>query len=327
EAGKIFGQLAIAVAVISFLYAWGSADDHRPWLRGPSVLPSPYAGRPATRHVVAPGEDFAALAAAHLGDAGRAREIAALNGHVTPEGEVLAPVPGVTVRLPSTRHDPKDHHRADLQVPLVKSFCLDLGLLLIPFGILVIVGASNAVNLTDGFDGLAIGATATVAMTLAVAAYIVGRVDFSRDLFLFHVPEGGELAVIAAALAGGSLGFLWFNAYPASVFMGDTGSLAIGGILGVLAVALRHELTLLVAGGLFVAEAVSVLWQRTWFKWTRRVARRRGDPAATGRRWFRCAPVHHHFQQGGWHENKVTVRFWIVSVVCALVALALLKVR
>jgi phospho-N-acetylmuramoyl-pentapeptide-transferase len=276
---------------------------------------------------VAPGEDFAALAAAHLGDAGRAREVAALNGYVTPQGTVLAPEAGATVRLPSPRHDPRDHHRADLQVPLVKSFCLDLGLLLIPFGILVIVGASNAVNLTDGFDGLAIGATATVAVTLAVTAYVVGRADFSRDLFLFHVPEGGELAVIAAALAGGSLGFLWFNAYPASVFMGDTGSLAIGGILGVLAVALRHELTLLVAGGLFVAEALSVLWQRSWFKWTRRVARRRGDPGATGRRWFRCAPVHHHFQQGGWHENKVTVRFWIVSVVCALVALALLKVR
>jgi phospho-N-acetylmuramoyl-pentapeptide-transferase len=152
-------------------------------------------------------------------------------------------------------------------------------------------------------------------------------VDFSRDLYLFHVPEAGELAIIGAALFGGSLGFLWFNGYPATVFMGDTGSLAIGGIFGVLAVILRLEFTLFLAGGMFVAEALSVIWQRLWFKGTRRAARRRGEPNPTGKRWFRCAPFHHHFKQGGLHENKVTVRFWIVSVVCALVALATLKIR
>jgi len=236
------------------------------------------------------------------------------------------------LELPPPATDPRDHHRADLQLPFTKRFCLDLGLFLIPFGLLVIVGTSNAVNLTDGLDGLAIGCTATVAVTLTVVAYLVGRADFARDLYLFHVAEGGELAIIGAALAGGSLGFLWFNGYPASVFMGDTGALAIGGILGVVAVALRHEVTLLITGGIFVVEAVSVIGQRLWFKHTRRAAVRAGVPDATGRRWLRCAPLHHHFQQtpppdGPMHENKVTVRFWIVSVVCALVALATLKVR
>jgi phospho-N-acetylmuramoyl-pentapeptide-transferase len=158
-------------------------------------------------------------------------------------------------------------------------------------------------------------------------AYVVGRVDFSRELHLFYVPEAGEIAVIAAALVGGSLGFLWFNGYPAQVFMGDTGSLSIGGILGVIAVALRHEMTLFIAGGLFVSEALSVIWQRTYFKATRRKARKAGVADATGKRWFRCAPHHHHWQMGGLHENKVTVRFWIVSVICVVAALAILKVR
>ena len=191
----------------------------------------------------------------------------------------------------------------------------------------MIVGASNAVNLTDGLDGLAIGVTITTCAAFAVIAYFVGRVDFSRELHLFYVPEAGELAVIAAALFGGSLGFLWFNAYPASVFMGDTGSLAIGGFFGVLAVMLRHELTLAIAGGVFVAEAASVIWQRTYFKGTRRAAGKRGEPNPTGKRWFRCAPVHHHYEKVGWHENKVTIRFWIVSIICALAAVASLKVR
>lgn len=222
---------------------------------------------------------------------------------------------------------PRDPHRADLQIPFVKSFCLDLGLLFVPLGMLVIVGASNAVNLTDGLDGLAIGITATVAAAFAVIAYVVGRVDFSRELHVFYVPEGGELTVIAAALAGGSLGFLWFNSHPAEVFMGDTGSLSIGGMLGVLAVSLRHEITLAIAGAMFVAEAASVIWQRTYFKATRRAAARRGVPNPTGKRWFKCAPLHHHYQFLGLHENKVTVRFWIVSVICVLVALASLKIR
>jgi UDP-N-acetylmuramyl pentapeptide phosphotransferase/UDP-N-acetylglucosamine-1-phosphate transferase len=327
ERTKLVAQVGIAGIVISTLYALGNVEDGTPWLRGPSMKPSPYARPWVKRHTVLPGEDYAGLAARYLGDASRAGEIVEENGLLRPDGTPFAPPVGQEIRLPAAWPDPKDHHRADLQVPFAKGFCLDLGLLLIPLGILVIVGASNAVNLTDGLDGLAIGCTATVAVTLTATAYVVGRVDFSRDLHLFHVPEAGEIAIVGAALAGGALGFLWFNGFPGTVFMGDTGSLSIGGILGVIAVALRHELTLFLAGSMFVAEALSVIWQRAWFKGTRRAARRRGDPNPTGKRWFRCAPVHHHFEQGGLHENKVTVRFWIVSVVFALLALATLKLR
>jgi phospho-N-acetylmuramoyl-pentapeptide-transferase len=328
ERGKLLGQLAISVLAIGALYAAGNAADGTPWLRGPTLERPPYVDPKHRRHEVLEGETLAAIALAEYGDAAHAAEIASANGLSSEAGAPpIEPAPGRTLDLPVGLRDPADHHRADLQLPFSKSFCLDLGLLLLPFAILVIVGASNAVNLTDGLDGLAIGCTAAVATTLTVAAYLAGRADFSRDLHLFHVPEAGELAVIGAALVGGSLGFLWFNAFPAQVFMGDTGSLAIGGILGILAVAIRHEATLFLAGLVFVAEALSVIWQRLWFKGTRRAAAKRGDPQPTGKRWFRCAPLHHHYEQGGLHENKVTVRLWIVSVVCALFALATLKVR
>lgn len=326
EKAKLGGQLLIALVALSSLYALGNAQDGTPWLRGPSIKPSPY---PAwtRRHEVVPGETLASLAQRYLGDSDRAWQIASLNGLRDRDGNVAEVHEGHRIQLPPPWPDPRDHHRADLQVPFFKGVCIDLGLLFIPLGILVIVGASNAVNLSDGLDGLAIGITATVAAAFVVIAYVVGRVDFSRALHLFYVPEAGEIAVIAAALAGGSLGFLWFNCHPAQVFMGDTGSLSIGGILGVMAVSLRHELTLLIAGGIFVAEALSVIWQRTYFKATRRRARAAGDPDATGKRWFRCAPFHHHYEMGGLHENKVTVRFWIVSVICVVAALASLKVR
>lgn len=332
EKMKLCGQFVISIAVIGVLYGFGSADDGLPWLRGASMKASPYPKEWIKRHEVAPGEDFAAIAGKYLGDASRSREIAERNAGLRRDGSIVEPTPGTMVELPQPLTDPNDHHRADLQLPFSKKFCFDLGLFLIPFGLLVIVGASNAVNFTDGLDGLAIGCTASVAVTLTVVAYLVGRVDFASDLHLFHVPEGGELAIVCAALAGGSLGFLWFNGYPASIFMGDTGALAIGGILGVVAVALRHEVTLLVAGGIFVTEAMSVIIQRTWFKHTKRQAIRAGVPNPTGRRFIRCAPLHHHYQQtpppaGPMHENKVTIRFWVVSVVCALVALATLKVR
>jgi phospho-N-acetylmuramoyl-pentapeptide-transferase len=327
ERAKLSLQVAIAAAAMSVLYVRGSAEDGLPVLRGPSVEPSPYAAGWIRRHEVVAGDTYASLAQRHLGDAGRAGEIAAKNRRVAADGALLPLEPGRTIDLPAPWPRPGEHHRADLQVPFFKHVCVDLGVLYVLLGILVIVGASNAVNLTDGLDGLATGCTATVAVALTVTAYVVSRADFARDLYLFHVPEAGELAVVGAALAGGSLGFLWFNGYPGTVFMGDTGSLAIGGILGVLAVAIRHELTLFLAAGLFVAEALSVIWQRTWFKATRRAARRRGDPNPTGRRWFRCAPLHHHYEQGGLHESKVTVRFWIVSVVCAVVAIASLKLR
>jgi phospho-N-acetylmuramoyl-pentapeptide-transferase len=319
ERQKLLCQLLISTAAISGLYAIGNAEDGADWLRGPRLEGSPY---PVLR--VAEGDTWEALAARTLGSPDRARELARTNDRLDPSGVPEPLRPGAVVRLPGA---PGDHHRTDLQAPFSKRFCLDLGLIFIPLGILVIVGTSNAVNLTDGLDGLAIGTTATVAAAFAVIAYVVGRVDFARDLYLFHVPEGGELAIVAAALFGGSLGFLWFNGFPATVFMGDTGSLSIGGILGVLAVALRHELTLLIAGGLFVGEALSVLLQRTYFKLTRRAARRRGEANPTGKRWFRIAPLHHHFEALGWHENKVTVRFWIASVICVLAALASLKMR
>lgn len=326
ERHKLAAQVAIAFATITALYVVGNAQDGTPWLRGPHMKPNPYATW-VKRAVIEPGDTWEGIAERTLGDPARGREVARYNGRVGRTGEAPEPLPGREIRLPPPWPDRRDHHRADLQMPFVKGFCFDLGLLFIPLGILVIVGASNAVNLTDGLDGLAIGITASVAVAFAAIAYVVGRVDFSRELHLFYVPEAGELAVIAAALAGGSLGFLWFNAHPASVFMGDTGSLAIGGILGVFAVALRHELTLVIAGAMFVVEALSVLWQRVYFKTTRRIARRHGVPDAVGKRWFLCAPIHHHYQLRGLHENKVTVRFWIVSVICVLVALASLKMR
>lgn len=327
ERAKLLGQVSIAFVVLALLYGLGSMEDGKPWLRAGGMKPSPYAERPVSELVVAQGDDWASLAKKGLSDPARDHDLARENGFEGLDGALVPPAPGTTVRVPPAWTDPSDHHRADLQIPFVKKFCLDLGLFLIPFGLIVIVGASNAVNLTDGFDGLAIGCTAPLAGALAVVAYAVGREELARDLYVFHVPEAGELAVIASALLGGSLGFLWFNAYPATVFMGDTGSLSIGGILGVLSVALRQEMTLLIAGGMFVLEALSVLWQRAWFKGTRAAARRRGEPDPQGKRWFRCAPWHHHFQQGGLHENKVVVRFWIVSVACALLALAALKVR
>ncbi len=349
ERQKLGGQLLIALLAIGTLYGLGNAQDGLPWLRAPHLKESPYALQWVKRHKVVEGESWNSLADRYLGSTRRAQQIAVRNGidrefagmaavlsvaaggdicdPSVPEAVFHAPTVGRVIHLPAPWPDGTDHHRHDLQVPVVKGFCLDLGLLFIPLGILVIVGASNAVNLTDGMDGLAIGTTAIVAIAFALIAYVVGRVDFSSELYLFHVPEGGELAIIAASLVGGSLGFLWFNSYPAQVFMGDTGSLSIGGILGVLAVALRHEITLFVAGGLFVAEVLSVIWQRAYFKSTRRAAIKAGAADATGKRWFRCAPFHHHYEMGGLHESKVVIRFWIVSVICVLTALALLKVR
>jgi phospho-N-acetylmuramoyl-pentapeptide-transferase len=345
ERQKLAGQVLIAMLGLGTLYVAGCQEGGLPWLRGPSLKPNPYAEKWIQRHEVLPTESWSGLAATYLGRSGRAAELARRSGVDAARLDAtlltlrpidvpaddarreLLPAPGRVLLLPAPWSDPSATHRHDLQIPLFKGFCLDLGLLFLPFGFLVIVGASNAVNLTDGLDGLAIGTTLTTTLALGVVAFVVSRTDFAQALYLFHVPEGGEVAVILAALGGGALGFLWFNAFPATVFMGDTGSLGIGGILGVAAVALRHEVTLLLAGGLFVTEALSVMWQRAWFKGTRRAARKRGEPDPTGKRWFLCAPIHHHFQKVGWHENKVVVRFWIISVICAVVALASLKVR
>ena len=199
-------------------------------------------------------------------------------------------------------------------IPFFKNVQFDLGPFFILFGIVVIAGAGNAVNLTDGLDGLAIVPVMIVAATFGIFAYVIGRVDFTRYLQLSYVPGTGELTIICGALIGAGLGFLWFNAPPAMIFMGDTGSLALGGALGAMAIATKHEIQLAIAGGLFVLEALSVIIQVVSFK-------------TTGKRVFRMAPLHHHFEQKGWQEATVVVRFWIISVVLSLIALTTLKLR
>jgi phospho-N-acetylmuramoyl-pentapeptide-transferase len=188
----------------------------------------------------------------------------------------------------------------------------------------IVAGSSNAVNLTDGLDGLATGLTAIAAITFAAFAYLIGRVDSSEYLKVFYLPGAGELAIFCASLMGACIGFLWFNAFPAKVFMGDTGSLAIGGALGTVAILLKAEFLLAIIGGVFVAETLSVMIQTSVFKWR---ARRYGREYAQQHRVFRMAPLHHHFEQLGWHESTVVTRFYIVGILCALVALSTLKVR
>jgi phospho-N-acetylmuramoyl-pentapeptide-transferase len=196
--------------------------------------------------------------------------------------------------------------------------------LFVCFVTLVITASSNAVNLTDGLDGLATGLTGIAAAAFAVFAYIFGRVDVTSYLNVFYLPGAGELAVFCAALMGASIGFLWFNAHPAQVFMGDTGSLAIGGALGTVAILLKAEFLLLLIGGVFVAETLSVLIQTTVYKYFKRT---RGKEYADGNRVFRMAPLHHHFEKLGWAETTVVTRFYILGLLCALVALSTLKVR
>jgi phospho-N-acetylmuramoyl-pentapeptide-transferase len=201
-----------------------------------------------------------------------------------------------------------------LAVPFFKDVLFDLGWMFIPFAIVVMVGTSNSVNLTDGLDGLAIVPIMIVAACFAVISYIVGNAVFAEYLQIHLVPGSGELAVLCGALVGASLGFLWFNAPPAMVFMGDTGSLAAGGTIGAVSIVTKHELVLVIIGGLFVLETVSVIVQVVSFK-------------LTGRRVFRMAPLHHHFEQKGWAESTIVIRFWIIAIVLALIGLATLKLR
>jgi phospho-N-acetylmuramoyl-pentapeptide-transferase len=203
---------------------------------------------------------------------------------------------------------------AALAIPFFKNVLIDLGWLFVPFGAFIIVGAGNAVNLTDGLDGLAIVPVMIAAATFGFISYFVGNALFSEYLQIHFVQGTGELAVICGALVGAGLGFLWFNAPPAQIFMGDTGSLALGGALGTIAVATKHELVLAIVGGLFVLEAVSVIVQVASFR-------------LTGKRVFRMAPLHHHYEQKGWAESTVVIRFWIIAVVLALIGLATLKLR
>ncbi len=217
------------------------------------------------------------------------------------------------------------HMDATLHIPFYKHAVFDfealyagapavLGWLYVAWAIFVITGASNAVNLTDGLDGLAIGSTITSAGTFTVLAYVAGHAEFAQYLHIPHVPGAGEIAIVAMSLLGAGLGFLWFNCFPAQVFMGDVGSLAIGGALGSMAVLVKQEVLLALVGGIFVMETVSVMIQVLWFK-------------RTGRRIFLMSPIHHHFEKLGWGEPKIIVRFWIISGLLALVALSTLKLR
>lgn len=209
----------------------------------------------------------------------------------------------------------------DVMVPMFKEPILQgAGLVGLLVTILAIVGSSNAVNLTDGLDGLAIGLTVIVAIVFLILTYIAGNAIYSKYLLVPFVPGAGELTVFCAAMIGAGLGFLWYNCHPARVFMGDTGSLALGGTLGIIAVLIHQPFLLVIAGGVFVAEAVSVMLQTGWFKFTRK---RYGE----GRRLFLMAPLHHHFEELNWYESQVVTRFYILGVLCAVLALATLKIR
>ena len=201
-----------------------------------------------------------------------------------------------------------------LSVPFFKEFVPDLGWWYLPFATFVVVGTSNAVNLTDGLDGLAIGPVIIATLAYAGLSYVAGNARFAEYLNIPHVPGAAEVAVFCGSLLGASLGFLWFNSYPAQVFMGDVGSLSLGGALGMIAVLAKHELLLVIIGGLFVIETLSVIVQVVSFK-------------LTGKRVFRMAPLHHHFEEKGWQEPKVIVRFWIIAITLALLSLSTLKLR
>ncbi len=202
-----------------------------------------------------------------------------------------------------------------LAFPFFKDLLLNLGFFYIPFAMVVMVGASNAVNLTDGLDGLAIVPIMIAAMCFALISYLVGHMNFADYLQIHPVPGAGELAVFCSGIVGAGLGFLWYNAPPAKVFMGDTGSLAFGGSLGVISVITKHEIVLAIIGGLFVVEAMSVMIQVAYFRYT------------GGKRFFGMAPIHHHFEKKGWSEPTIVIRFWIIAVIFALIGLSTLKLR
>jgi phospho-N-acetylmuramoyl-pentapeptide-transferase len=212
------------------------------------------------------------------------------------------------------QHLAPENYATDLMVPFFKNIIINLGYFYIPFVVVVMIGASNAVNLTDGLDGLAIVPIMIAAACFALISYLVGNLNFAEYLQIHPVSGAGEITVFCSALIGAGLGFLWFNAPPAKVFMGDTGSLAFGGSLGVISVIDKHEIVLAIIGGLFVMEAVSVIIQVYYFK-------------ATGKRFFGMAPIHHHFEKKGWSEPTIVIRFWIIAVIFALIGLSTLKLR
>ena len=252
--------------------------------------------------------------------------IMGLHGAHTPNGHAewgaLTPLAEQIAALaPKTTIEPADPAFAGgVAVPFVNDYFLPLGMYFILFGMIVVVGSANAVNFTDGLDGLAIVPMSFAASAYAMIAYLTGNFVFADYLGIQFTPGTGELAVLLSAMIGAGMGFLWYNAFPAKVFMGDTGSLGLGGMLGVVAVSAKHEFALVVIGGLFVIEAVSVMMQIGWFKLTRKVT-------GEGKRIFLMAPLHHHFQKQNWPETRVVARFWILSVLFAIAGLATLKLR
>ena len=252
--------------------------------------------------------------------------IMGLHGAHTPEGHAeWGSLNGLAEQIaalaPQTSVTPADpDFSGGVAVPFVNNYFLPLGMFFILFGMIVIVGSANAVNFTDGLDGLAIVPMMFAAASYAMIAYLTGNFVFAEYLGIQFAPGAGELAVLLGAMMGAGMGFLWYNAYPAKVFMGDTGSLGLGGMLGVVAVAAKHEFALVIIGGLFVLEALSVMLQVGWFKITRKLT-------GEGKRIFLMAPLHHHFQKKNWPETRVVARFWILSVLFALAGLATLKLR
>ena len=233
-----------------------------------------------------------------------------LNGKLKISLQILIAFPAVMAVI---QYSPQELQNG-LAVPFLKDFFINLGFLFIPFLVFVVVGASNSVNLTDGLDGLAIVPVMIAASCFALIAYLVGNINFSSYLQLNYVPGVGEITILLGAILGAGLGFLWFNAPPAEIFMGDTGSLSLGGALGISSVATRHELVLVIIGGIFVVETISVILQVSYFK-------------LTGKRIFLMAPLHHHFEKRGWAEATIVIRFWIIAVILALIGLSTLKLR
>lgn len=235
------------------------------------------------------------------------------NKGISPKAKMLGLIIVASVAMWLLQTDPS--YTTKLYIPFAKGWTPDLGVFYFPFGVFVMVASSNAVNLTDGLDGLAIGPTVLAGAVFAIFIYITGNARLTQYLYLPYIPGVGEVTVFCGAFIGAGLGFLWFNAYPAQVFMGDVGSLSLGGTLGFLALLCKQELIMVVVGGIFVAETLSVILQVSYFKWTH------------GKRIFRMAPLHHHFELKGIPESKIIIRFWITSIIFGLVALSTIKLR
>ena len=223
-------------------------------------------------------------------------------------------VTGIILGLYLLRYPASNFVQSDIVMPFFKNVILHLGIAYIFLTALIVTASSNAVNLTDGLDGLAIGSVMLVALAFSILAYISGNIKFSAYLGFPYIPQAGELTIFAAIIIGAGLGFLWFNAYPAEIFMGDTGSLPLGGAMGILAILTKHEFLLIIAGGIFVLEAMSVIIQVFYYK-------------KTAKRFFKMAPLHHHFELSNWHESKVVIRFWIIGVFFVILTFITLKIR